>query len=91
MRDGSKGVQTPRTPLNFLKIPDLQIRMGPLMGGGGGSQCPMTILRNNNVALSNLRNGHVPCHYLIKSHVAYVTKARGFEIVKLVLSTNFKN
>ena len=32
--------------------------MGPL-AGGGGSQNHVSILRNNNVALSNLRNGHV--------------------------------
>ena len=45
-----------------------------------GSQCHVLILRNNNVALSNLRTGHVtlsnlrnchvPCHYLLKTHVA---------------------
>ena len=29
------------------------------LDGGGGAQCHVTILRNNNVALSNLRNGHV--------------------------------
>ena len=56
-------------------------RLGPLMGGGGGvSPRHVSILRNNNVALSNLRNDHVtlsilrdchvPCHYVLKSHVA---------------------
>ena len=50
---------------------------GPLTGG---SQCHVSILRNNDVALSNLRNEHVtlsnlrnchvPCHYLLKTHVA---------------------
>ena len=28
-------------------------------GGGGGSPCRMSILRNGNVTLSNLRNPHV--------------------------------
>ena len=26
--------------------------------------------KNAHVALSNLRNCHVPCHYLFRSHVA---------------------
>ena len=43
-------------------------------GGGGGSPCRMSIIRNGNVTLLNLRNlhvamsisrkCHVPCHYL---------------------------
>ena len=56
------------------------IIMGPLTRGGGGSRFHMSILRNGNVALSNLgnapvtlsilRNGHVACHYLFNVHVA---------------------
>ena len=63
--------------------------MGPLTGGGGGSQCHMSIFRNHDVALSNsrnehvtlsnLRNSHVPCHYLLKphAHVTNSTAAKG--------------
>ena len=34
------------------------VEEGPLMGGGG-LRCHVSILRNNNVTLSNLRNDHV--------------------------------
>ena len=33
--------------------------MGVLSEVTGGPQCQVSILRNNNVALSNLRNDHV--------------------------------
>ena len=58
----------------------LELSIGALDGGGGGSRFHMSILRKVNVALSNfrnahvtlsiLRNAHVPCHYLFKGHVA---------------------
>ena len=35
------------------------VLQGPLAGAGGVSQCQMSIIRNVNVVLSNLRNGHV--------------------------------
>ena len=54
--------------------------MGGPLTGGGGSRFLMSILRNGNVDLSNLRNApvtlsilgndYVPCHYLLKAHVA---------------------
>ena len=40
---------------------------GPLMGG---PPCRMSIIRNGNVALSNLRKPHVTLSILRKSHVA---------------------
>ena len=32
---------------------------GGALGGGGGSSCPISILRNGHVAISILRNAHV--------------------------------
>ena len=42
-------------------VHDIPVLLGALDGGGGGggSPCHVSILRNNNVALSNLRNDHV--------------------------------
>ena len=49
--------------------------LGPLTGGwgGGGGACPgvaLSNLINAHVALSNIRNVIVPCHYPFRSHVA---------------------
>ena len=60
---------------------DILNRVGTLdVGGGGGYQFYISILRKPNVALSNLRNAHValsnirnvhfPCLYPSISHVA---------------------
>ena len=65
----------------FIIINTPKARPDVLSGAlDGRVTCHMSILRNNNVALSNLRNDHVtlsilrnchvPCHYLLKSHVA---------------------
>ena len=43
---------------------------GPLMGGGVGSRFHMSILRNVNVALSNLRIDHVTLSILRNDNVA---------------------
>ena len=45
----------------------------PIVGGGGvdgGSPCRMSIIRNGNVALPNLRKPHVALSNLRKPHVA---------------------
>ena len=60
----------------ILYVCSIFVSIEALDRGGGWSRCHVPILRNNNVALSNLRNDHVtlsilrqchvPCHYVLK-------------------------
>ena len=65
----------------------------------GGSPCPMSILKKNNVALSNVRNapvtlsilknGHISC-YSIFNLMSHVTKPQNAHVAVSILGANCK-